>query len=101
MRPSPDCRRHTFGKAHGAGAKLVGPNPKPHRWRMGFGWLNQARQRQRGDTTLKRHRRRLDAEPDDLGHELLLSAVQVRWELTEEPGRRHQWRAWATSSPGT
>ena len=81
---------HTFGKCHGAGpATHVGPEPEARRPRgAGPGLEEQLRQRQGRRHHQQRHRGRLEAEPDQVGHGLPEDAVQVRVGAGQEPGRR-------------
>ena len=81
---------HTFGKCHGAGdAALCRSGTRSRRHRGTRPRLEeQLRQRQRRRYDQQRHRGRLEAEPDQMGHGLSEGAVQIRVGAGQEPGRR-------------
>jgi len=88
---------HTFGKAHGAAdpGRYVGREPE------GAGIEEQgsagktASAAARACTDHQRHRRRMDAQPDQVGQRLLETLFGYEWELTKSPAGAHQWK------PGT
>ena len=82
---------HTFGKCHGAGdAAHVGPEPEAAPIEeQGLGWKSSFGERQGPRHDQQRHRGRLEAEPNHMGHGLPEGDVQVRVGAGEEPG----WRA--------
>jgi hypothetical protein len=63
-------------------------NPKPPHRGAGPRLEEQLRQRQRRRYHQQRHRGRLEAEPDQMGHGLSEGAVQIRMGAGQEPGRR-------------
>ena len=81
---------HTFGKCHGAGdAALVGAEPEGAEHRRAGPRLDQhARDRHRRTPDHQRHRRALDADADQVGHELFRHAVRLRVGADQEPRRR-------------
>ena len=80
---------HTFGKAHGAGdPALVGRAPEGAPLEeMGFGWKNAFGTGKGVHTHDERHRGRVEAQPDEVGHGLLRHAVRLRVGTDEEPRR--------------
>ena len=70
---------HTFGKAHGAGdPELVGAEPEGGAMeQMGFGWGQCAWLGQGRRHHYLGHRRRVETEPDHLGHGLFRRAVRL------------------------
>jgi catalase-peroxidase len=86
---------HTFGKCHGAGPmRARGPRARgaPHRG-AGPRLEEQLRQRQGRRHDHQRHRGRLEAEPDPVGHGLPEGAVRYEWELVKSPAGANQWLA--------
>ena len=81
---------HTFGKAHGAGPEShVGREPEGAGIEaQGLGWLNSFGSGKGGAYDHQRHRRRLEAQPDQVGQRLFRHAVRLRVGAGEEPGRR-------------
>ncbi len=81
---------HTFGKAHGAGDPAqVGREPEGAAIEeQGLGWINSFGTGKGVRHHHQRHRRRLEAEPDQVGQRLLRHAVRLRVGTGEEPGRR-------------
>ena len=82
---------HTFGKCHGAapGRRLrgAGARGRPARG-TGAGLEEQLRPRQGRRHHHERHRGRLDAQPDALGHGLLRHALRLRVGARQEPRGR-------------
>jgi catalase-peroxidase len=77
---------HTFGKAHGAGdPALVGPEPEGAPIEEGPGLDQPLRHRQGRAHHHQRHRRRLEAESDEVGQRLLRHAVRLRVGADQEP----------------
>ena len=90
---------HTFGKCHGAGdPKHVGPEPEAAPIEeQGLGWKSSFGSGKGGDTIVQRHRGRVEAEPDQVGHGLPEHAVQVRLGTRARvpPARSSGWpRMW-------
>ena len=82
---------HTFGKAHGAGDPRAWSAPSPRARRIeeqGLGWKNSFGTGKGVRHHHQRHRRRLEAEPDQVGQRLLRHAVRLRVGADQEPGRR-------------
>jgi catalase-peroxidase len=81
---------HTFGKAHGAGDASTGRSASPRARDRGAGpgLEERAGQRQGRAHHHQRHRRRVEAQPDPLGHGYFETLFGYEWELTEEPGGR-------------
>ncbi len=71
---------HTFGKAHGAGdAALVGAEPEgADIAQQGLGWLSGHEIGRGRSHHHQRHRGRVDADADHLGHELFPHAARLR-----------------------
>jgi catalase-peroxidase len=91
---------HTFGKAHGAGdPKLVGPSPRRAIEQQGLGWNQQLRQRQGRAHHHQRHRRRLEAQPDQWDNGYFDMLFGYEWELTKSPAGAHQWAGQGRASP--
>jgi catalase-peroxidase len=91
---------HTFGKAHGAATRLVGPEPEaaPHRG----AWASAGRTATaaaRAATPSPAASKAPGPQPDPVGHGLLRRAVRLRVGTDQEPGRRAAVAAQGRASP--
>ena len=78
---------HTFGKAHGAGDATSAKSRKAPVRHWVLAGSRRSERQGRGHNNV-RHRRRVEAKPDHLGHGLFRYAVRLRVGADEESGRR-------------